>query len=498
MPPSVSIAEYYANKTLFITGSTGFMGKVLIEKLLRCCPDIKKIYLLMRPKKGHSSKERLEDLLAFKVFDRLKAENPARFQKLHVIPGDILVEDLGISKEDRRLIHEEAQIIFHCAACVRFDMFIKDAVKMNVVGTKMVLELAEGVKNLEAFIHVSTSYCRCEVPLLEEKLYPAKHRPQNVVETVEWMDDDLLTHIQPKLIQPQPNTYAYTKSLTEDLVSQHVGKFPIAIARPSIVTAAFKEPMPGWVDNLNGPTGLLVGAGKGVIRTMHCNDSYQADVVPVDIAVNACIILSYITAIEKSKDIKIYNITQSGVNSLTWGEALDLGRIHVQEFPFSVCMWYPGGSPKSSWIQHQLAVFFTHLLPAYFVDLLLFLMGKKTFMIKLQKRINYGLEVLQYYTTKEWYFKNDSFLALKDKISSQDNSIFYTDMKVINWSAYIRDYIRGAREYCVKEDPSTLPQARRLQKQLYYLDKTAQITLGLLLAYFVYTYVNVFYSVLSN
>lgn len=33
------------------------------------------------------------------------------------------------------------------------------------------------------------------------------------------------------------------------------------------VAAAYKEPMPGWVDNLNGPTGLLVGAGKGI--TMH-------------------------------------------------------------------------------------------------------------------------------------------------------------------------------------------------------------------------------------
>lgn len=67
MAPPISIAEYYTNKTIFITGSTGFMGKVLIEKLLRDCPGIKKIYMLMRPKKGHGSKERLDDLLAFRV-----------------------------------------------------------------------------------------------------------------------------------------------------------------------------------------------------------------------------------------------------------------------------------------------------------------------------------------------------------------------------------------------------------------------------------------------
>ncbi|XP_075988839.1 putative fatty acyl-CoA reductase CG5065 [Anticarsia gemmatalis] len=497
MAPPISMPEYFANKTLFITGSTGFMGKVLVEKMLRCCPDIKKMYLLMRPKKGHSSKERLDDLLAFRVFDRLKAESPKLFEKLHVIPGDILIDNLGITEEDRKLIQQEAQIIFHCAACVRFDMFIKDAVKMNTVGTKMVLDLADGVKNLEAFIHVSTSYCRCELQIFEEKLYPADHKPQNVMHAVEWMDDDLLRHLQPKLIEPQPNTYAYTKSLTEDLVSQHAGKFPIAIARPSIVTAALKEPMPGWVDNLNGPTGLLVGAGKGVIRTMHCNENYQADVIPVDIVVNACIVLAYLTAVEKPKEIQICNIAQSGVNPITWGEALDMGRVHVQEFPFSICLWHPGGSAKSNWLHHQLALFFTHVLPAYFVDLLLFLMGKKTFMIKMQKRINYGLQVLQYYTTKEWHFVNNNFTALQNRISRNDAEVFYTDVKVINWSRYIRDYIKGAREYCVKEDPANLPQARKLQKQLYYLDLTMKVILGVLLAYFSYYYISMLFSAVS-
>lgn len=494
MAPQISIREYYARKSIFITGSTGFMGKVLVEKLLRCCPDIKKIYMLMRSKKGYSSKERLEEFLHLRVFDRLHRENPKIFEKLQVIPGDILVENLGISVEDRKLIQAECQIIFHCAACVRFDMFLRDAINMNTVGTKRVLELAEGVKDLEAFVHVSTSYCRCEIDLLEEKLYPAKHKPQHIIHCASWMDDDLLQHLQPKLITPQPNTYAYTKSLTEDMVSQYEGKFPIVIARPSIVIAAYEEPMPGWVDNLNGPTGLLVGAGKGVIRTMHCNEDYFADVVPVDMAVNACIILGYTTGMDKPKKIGFCNVTQSGVNPISWGEALNIGRFHVQEFPFSVCLWYPGGSPKKSRIQHVVAAFFTHLLPAYFVDLLFFLMGKKTFMVKMQKRINYGLEVLQYYTTKEWHFKNENFLALRKNISEEDDKVFYTDIGVIDWSNYIRNYIKGVREFCCKEDPSTLPQARRLHKQLYYLDWTVKILATVLFSYLIYCYVKVLFT----
>lgn len=59
----LSIPEWYAKKHVFITGATGFMGKVLVEKLIRCCPDIEKVYLLIRPKRGKSSKERLEEFL---------------------------------------------------------------------------------------------------------------------------------------------------------------------------------------------------------------------------------------------------------------------------------------------------------------------------------------------------------------------------------------------------------------------------------------------------
>lgn len=65
MPPT--IAEFYAGRSVFVTGGTGFMGKVLLEKLLRSCPDIATIYMLVRPKKGDDPKARVDKLLASKV-----------------------------------------------------------------------------------------------------------------------------------------------------------------------------------------------------------------------------------------------------------------------------------------------------------------------------------------------------------------------------------------------------------------------------------------------
>lgn len=62
-----SIAEFYSHKDVFITGATGFLGKCLMEKLLRSVPNIGQVMILIRPKRGKSAKERLDAILTSKV-----------------------------------------------------------------------------------------------------------------------------------------------------------------------------------------------------------------------------------------------------------------------------------------------------------------------------------------------------------------------------------------------------------------------------------------------
>lgn len=56
-----SVQQFYAGKTIFITGGSGFMGKVLIERLLYNCSEVRELILLMRPKRGKSATQRVED-----------------------------------------------------------------------------------------------------------------------------------------------------------------------------------------------------------------------------------------------------------------------------------------------------------------------------------------------------------------------------------------------------------------------------------------------------
>lgn len=65
------IAQWYVDQHILVTGATGFMGKILVEKILRSCPKVNTLYVLVRPKKGKQPKQRMEELLNSPVSFRI-------------------------------------------------------------------------------------------------------------------------------------------------------------------------------------------------------------------------------------------------------------------------------------------------------------------------------------------------------------------------------------------------------------------------------------------
>jgi len=65
--PGSDVQEFYRDATIFLTGGTGFMGKMIVEKLSRSCPHIKHIYLLIRNKKGKTVEERIDAIFEDRV-----------------------------------------------------------------------------------------------------------------------------------------------------------------------------------------------------------------------------------------------------------------------------------------------------------------------------------------------------------------------------------------------------------------------------------------------
>lgn len=173
------------------------MGKALIEKLLRSCTGINKIFVLIRPKKGMSASDRLEKLKEESVFTRLRDENPKMLNKLVAIPGDVSQLKLDLTTESTKLM-ENVSIIFHSAASVRFDDSLTDAVILNTRGTREVCLYAETLKKLVIFLHVSTTYSNCELMFIKEEMYPPKADWIETIKIAENIDENIINALTEK------------------------------------------------------------------------------------------------------------------------------------------------------------------------------------------------------------------------------------------------------------------------------------------------------------
>ncbi len=90
------------------------------------------------------------------------------------------------------------------------------------------------------FIHVSTAYANCDRLHISEEVYNPPVKPEKLIEAIEWLDDDLINELTPKVLKTRPNTYTYTKAIAEYLCLQECKEIPCAIVRPSIVGASWR------------------------------------------------------------------------------------------------------------------------------------------------------------------------------------------------------------------------------------------------------------------
>ncbi|XP_063629941.1 putative fatty acyl-CoA reductase CG5065 [Cydia splendana] len=466
-----SIRDFYKGKNILVTGGCGFMGKVLIEKLLYTIPDIGRVYLLMRPKRGKTVEQRLEHMLSSQMFNRLKRDQKRAVQKIILIQGDVLTDDLGISSEDMKTLSEDVSVVFHLAATLRMEATLKDSVAMNTVGTQRALSVARRLKKLVMFVHVSTAFCYPDYDVLEEKFHDPPADPHDVIRLCEWLDDKQVSLLTPSLLGKHPNTYTYTKRLAESMVHDAYPDMPCVIARPSIVCPAYIDPMPGWVDSLNGPVGLLLGAGKGVIRTMLCDASIYAQVIPVDVAINAMIALAMIEATKKkSKNIPVYNLNAGHLKPTTWGEVLNYAKEIRWKYPMSWPLWYPDGGITTNYVLHETKRILFHLVPAYLIDFLLLIAGQKRLMVRIQGIISNGLILLQYFTTREWHFPCPNFDAIHTILSEEEDQIYQTYKEDFDIESYLYKAVETGRVVCFKDDLSKMHIYKMYLYFLYVLD----------------------------
>ncbi|KAL7012852.1 hypothetical protein ACKWTF_015078 [Chironomus riparius] len=434
---NTSIADFYANKNILITGATGFMGKVLLETLLRKCGGINCIYIIVRMKRGVDPKQRYNEFIEDIVFDNIRQATPERLNKIKLIKGDILIDNLGINEKDTIELIENVNIIFHCAAKAKFSLTLRDALSHNLHATWRVLQLAEKIQNLVVFSHFSTCYCNPLDKVMEERYYKPCEDPFKVIRALMSSNEKDLDELQPILMRGMPNTYAISKLLTEELVHLYSDRIKFVVTRPAVVISAWREPFIGYVDNKkNGLIGPMMARASGALRTVLSNPDKLIELVPVDVATHAIIALTCKRGLIEGNEILYCNIIDSYTHPWTFKKYFDLEMDTFKKFPMRNQLWWPYCVITGSRFYYNFRRVYHHYMPAAIGDLGSFIFRRKPQLIFFQRKFDRGMHTLGFYNTREYFYKNEQFMNLPNEMNEKDRELFYCDFKRVSWMKF--------------------------------------------------------------
>ncbi|XP_039291036.1 fatty acyl-CoA reductase wat [Nilaparvata lugens] len=490
------IQEFFRGKTVFLTGGTGFMGKILIEKILRCCPHVSRIYMLVRQKKNKDFQQRMHEYVEDEIFHKLNAK--ARL-KVTGIPGDVAQPRLGISNEHRKLLEDSVNIVFHAAATVRFDEQLPTAVAINVAGTKELFDLARNMRHLKALVHVSTAFSNCQLDEIREEIYEPPTTHQKLIQLTQSIEGKFLNEITPIILDKRPNTYVYTKAVAEEVVRTLSKGLPVSIFRPaigkksSILQLYWNLPIEidflesymkshlslirkAYPHNITGNTTqhyLVVCLQLIIFFHRTIEDSNQNENEPAEEVVH--------------EEPTVYNYVSSTQRPITWKQFSELAVTHGEECPPTQSLWCFCLTLNKYFLIHYLYVLFLHFLPAIVMDGIAMVFGKKAGMMGIYKKVNKFSEVLSYFTTRDFAFHNDNVQSLWRILSPQDKEMFPFDLSSLDWDEYFHYYVRGVRKYLMKEDPATIPQAMNKYKKFKFLHRALKLVIAFLLLRLLWT-----------
>ncbi|KAH8246893.1 hypothetical protein KR032_002981, partial [Drosophila birchii] len=451
------LVPFYKNKTVFVTGATGFLGKVITEKLLRST-DVKRIYCLMRPKKGESVEGRFAEWKKNGLFEVLLESKPRAFELVTPIAGDCCAPGLGLAEEDRRTLVTQVQVVFHGAASVNFVEPLHKALIINTRAVRLMVQLAREMRCLESFVHISTAYSNCVVDTIHERFYP-EHLScpaDKLLELNETLSAGLINKMSNAFLGKYPNTYTFTKALGEQVIQEEAGDLPIGIVRPGIVINSYKEPSPGWIEGMQGCISMIYGIAYGVLRIMWVNMKSDFSGVPVDYCANVALATGWQLARKdyadqaQNKVPPIYSLCVRQSNSCSLTESFAMTEARHTEIPNTKMMWYPLlHSTSCPWL-FSIGTYFYHLLPGFFLDLVLRLKGKKPIMLKIYKKIHESVHILSPFCTRKFIFDSTNTEQLWRSMTSEDQRIFDFDMGSVNWPEFLKVVLEGIRLHIFK------------------------------------------------
>lgn len=240
---------------VLLTGATGFVGMELLVRLLEHTD--RDVVALVRAADDDAAAARIDTLLRMLLAPEQRV---AARRRVHAVAADLECPGLAISERTRDRLTSSIGAVVHCAASVSFKLELEDARRINVGGTREVMQLAKEARDygaLDRVVHVSTAYV-------------AGERTGRAFERQAYVG------------QGFRNTYERTKLEAEQVV--HDAGLPAAIVRPSVIVG---DSVTGWTPCFNVIYWPLQAFARGLFDPIPGDPNAPIDIVPVDVVADA-------------------------------------------------------------------------------------------------------------------------------------------------------------------------------------------------------------------
>lgn len=396
------IADSLAGKRLFVTGTTGFLGTNLLERLLRSVPDCELVLLVRAGRRSTVDQRLAREILKNDAFDRLRAElgtdgfAEMTARRITAVAGDVGRDGLGLDASGRDLF-ASCDIIIHSAATVSFDSPLDAAVEVNLMGPTRIATLCTELGVTPHLVAVSTCYVagnrrgnapeilvdespffvdvdwRGEVegarrarldadaesrtPEKLEQFRAAARRELGAAGTpllaektedlrTRWVSDRMVETGRARAASlGWPDAYAYSKALGERALIENRGAVPVSIVRPSIIESALAEPVPGWIRGFRMAEPIIISYARGLLKQFPGVPEGIVDVIPVDL-VSAAIIT--VAAKGPEPEPEVIQVASGSRNPLHYRRLVDLVSDWFGEHPLYDTKGQPIMVPKWS------------------------------------------------------------------------------------------------------------------------------------------------------
>lgn len=497
------IADALKGKTILVTGSTGFLGKSIVEKCLRSIPEIARINLAIRSSARRPALERLErEVLTSPAFKRLKEqlgeEGFAQLvkAKLDVVEIDLGRDGLGLTDRGREQLRS-CDIVIHSAAAVEFDNPADLSAQTNLLGAARMVEALKATGALPHLVHVSTAYVggmlrglvreeppldpglnwRHEAAVLANLRGPVEEESRQpevlnrlrrearsrmgpagtpaVARATErlrdrWVKDRLVERGRVHAnAMGFSDIYSFTKAMAEHAVVELHGDIPLSIVRPSIIESALEEPFPGWLEGFRMAEPLILAFGRGILRDFSGLPDSLLDIIPADFVVNTVLAV----AANPPPDAKprVYHAASGSRNPLRFRTMTEEASRYFAKHPLRDRYGQAIGTPN--WTYPTRGELATRARTALrFVEAAQWVIERLPLGASVaqlsddlnaeKERLDRGVNLIQLYgvyTEVDCIFDTRNVTAIWDRVPEAERKTFPFDPALYDWEHYFQD-----------------------------------------------------------